>query len=127
MNLTCDLCGNTLTEINENQAICNHCGLEYGPDRLQELRGAMPPVDPVPPQPPKPHIDPVPPAPPKPPVNPQPTPPVNPQPKQQEKSGCGVWFWIIVAILDLVVGTHGIVAVFCLIIAWLVSRSSKKK
>lgn len=121
MNLTCDLCGNTLTEINENQAICNHCGLEYGPERLQEMRQAIPPVDPVPPQPPKPPITPQQ----KPPVNPQPKPPADA--KKQENSGCGVWFWIIVAILDLVIGTHGIVAVFCFIIAWLVSRSSKKK
>ena len=115
MKLTCDLCGNILTEIDNNHAICNQCGMEYGSDRLRELRGAIPPSD-------------VPPAP-EPPTFVPPTsqaPSAEPEP-QQKKSGCGVWFWIIVAILDLLVGTHGIVAVFCLIIAFVVSRSSRKK
>ena len=107
MKLLCDLCGNILTEIDEDHAICNHCGLEYGPDRLQELRGAMPPSNPEPPASKQTSAD-------------QKT-------NQQQKSGCGTWFWIIVGILDLVVGTHGIVAVFCLIIALIVARSSKKK
>ena len=137
MKLTCDLCGNILTEIDGDHAICHHCGMEYGPDRLQELRGAMLPSDPVPPAPEKPIVSATPFVPEKPPVQEKPfvpeMPPVSevpaaePEPKQQQKSGCGTWFLIIMAILDLVVGTHGIVAAFCLIIVWIMSRFSSKK
>ena len=108
MKLNCDLCGDILTEIDSDHAICNGCGMEYGPERLQELQKVTPPSDPVPPAP----VDPVP-----------PVPEANPQ----QKSGCGIWFLIIMAILDLLVGTHGIVAVFCLLIVWLASRFSQKK
>lgn len=102
MKLTCDLCGNPLHEINQDRAVCSYCGIEYGPERLQELRSAQP----VTPEPSTPE-------------------PAAPQP-QEKKSGCGIWILIIIAVLDLLVGTHGIVAVFCLLIGWIVSRLSKK-
>ncbi len=104
MKLTCDVCGNFLSVIDDEHAICNHCGIEYGPDRLQELRkqatlaGTTAPKRSA----------------------------VDPEPKQK-KSGCGIWFLIIMAILDLIIGTHGIVAVFCLIILIIVIKFSKKK
>ena len=40
MKLTCDLCGSVLTDT-ASGAVCSHCGLEYGPDRLQEKRTAQ--------------------------------------------------------------------------------------
>lgn len=42
MQLTCDLCGDVLTEIADG-AVCGNCGLEYGADRLQEKRAALQP------------------------------------------------------------------------------------
>lgn len=103
MKLLCDLCGNILTETDHDHAICPHCGMEYGPDRLRELRVAAPPAEP----------------------HPKAT--AEPEPQQKQKSGCGIWFCIIMAILDLVIGTHGIVAVFCLIAILIISWLSKKK
>lgn len=35
MKLTCDLCGGEL-RMNSGRGVCTHCGIEYGPDRLQE-------------------------------------------------------------------------------------------
>ena len=99
MKLICDLCGSALTESAEDQALCPNCGLEYGPERLRELKAAQPK-----------------------PQTPQKTKPQNPQKNQPQKanqkqnSGCGVWLLLAVGALDLVVGTHGIVAAFCIII-----------
>jgi hypothetical protein len=103
MKLTCDVCGNFLSIMDDEHAICNHCGIEYGSERLQELykqaalSGATVPKQSA----------------------------LDSKPKQQ-KSGCGIWFLIIMAILDLIIGTHGIVAVFCLIILIIVIKFSKK-
>ena len=103
MKLPCDVCGHVLTELPGDRAVCGSCGMEYGPERLQELRQAAKPT-PV--------------------TDPKPTPE---KPKQQQKSGCGIWFWIILGLLDLIIGTHGIVAVFCLIILLCIVGFSKKK
>jgi hypothetical protein len=103
MKLTCDVCGNFLSVMDDGHAICNHCGIEYGPERLQELHKQTIPADITAPE----------------------RSAVDPEPKQQ-KSGCGIWFLIIMAILDLIIGTHGIVAVFCLIILIIVIKFSKK-
>ena len=101
MKLICDLCGNPLTELAENHAVCDHCGMEYGASRLEEMRATEN----------KKNIDSK----------------VEPKTKpQQEKSGCGIWILILVAILDLVVGTHGIVAAFCVIIALIAGAFSNK-
>ena len=108
MNLICDLCGNVLTELDDDHALCNHCGIEYGPDRLKELREAAAAAEPVPPEPEKPAA-------------------VSEPKPQKQKSGCLIWSLIILGLLDLVIGTHGIVAVFCLIIILIVSLVSKKK
>ena len=40
MKLTCDLCGAEL-RIHAGRGVCSHCGIEYGPDRLQEKRAAI--------------------------------------------------------------------------------------
>lgn len=37
MKLKCDLCGGALQE-KPDGAVCSSCGLEYGPDRLQEKK-----------------------------------------------------------------------------------------
>jgi hypothetical protein len=48
MQLTCDLCGGMLTEnADRTAAVCDNCGLEYGPDRLQEKRASLQPAEPV--------------------------------------------------------------------------------
>ena len=108
MKLICDLCGNVLTEIDDESAQCAHCGMEYGPERLQELRKAAPDPQPIP--------------------IPEPEPKPEPEQEQKKKkSGGGVWFFLIMAAADLLIGTHGIVAVFCLLIAWIISRCSRKK
>lgn len=127
MKLSCDLCGHILTEIDNDHAICDQCGMEYGAERLQELRREMPPEAPVIPVMDTPPVRPTP-VPPKAPVAPASDPTAEAkQPKQEKNSGVGIWFWLIVGLLDLIVGTHGIVAVMCLIIIWIISRSSKKK
>lgn len=113
MKFNCDLCGHILTEIDSEHAVCDSCGMEYGPERLAELRAAAQKAAPVQPS------DPVPLAPKKPSAATQ-------TKKQEQKSGCGIWFLIIMAVLDLIIGTHGIVAVFCLVIIWIMSRFSKK-
>ena len=150
MKLICDLCGGDLTEINEQCAQCENCGMEYGPERLQEMRGVTTDPEPAPIPKPVPVPKPVPtpePAPiPKPVPTPKPTPipepvstpkptpilepmPVSdPKPEPEKKnSGCLIWFLLIMAVADLVVGTHGIVAVFCLLIMWIIHRCSQKK
>lgn len=139
MNLICDLCGSVLTQTDDSHAVCDCCGIVYGPDRLEELRKAAVHETPLPtaeenpkpqtipeepksqqiPQEPKPWDIPTGPTPAKEPANPQPVP--------QQRSGCGIWTLVIVALLDLVVGTHGIVALFCLVIIWIISRFSTKK
>lgn len=102
MKLVCDLCGNALREIGENHAVCDHCGIEYGASRLEELRAEA--SDPTKKSKDESKVEP-----------------------QQKKSGCGVWFLILFGILDLVIGTHGIVAAFCVIILLIVAACSRKK
>lgn len=116
MRLICDLCGGNLTATDNQHAKCENCGIEYGPERLQEMRGAKP--APVPKSEPNPE-----------PVfvfEPMSTSEPKPEP-EKKNSGCGIWFLLIMAVADLVVGTHGIVAVFCLLIMWIIYRCSKKK
>ena len=101
MKLVCDLCGSALREIGENHAVCDHCGIEYGASRLEELRGEA--SDPTKKSDVEAKVEP-----------------------QQKKSGCGIWLLIILAIMDLVIGTHGIVAAFCVIILLIVAACSRK-
>jgi hypothetical protein len=107
MKLSCDLCGHILTEIDDTHAVCSHCGIEYGADRLQELRAAMPSPEPV--------------------STAAPAEPAAESKPKKKKSGCLIWFLIIMAVLDLIIGTHGIVAAFCLIILLIVALCTKKK
>lgn len=44
MKLTCDLCGGALQR-KPGGAVCENCGLEYGPDRLQEKMAQQKPAD----------------------------------------------------------------------------------
>lgn len=118
MNLICDLCGTPLTEIDAQSARCSNCGLEYGPERLQEMRKAAATQEQkvTPGEKPK----------------QQETPaqkqeaPANDKKAPKKQSGCGVWTLLLVAGLDLVIGTHGIVAVFCVIILIIMLYAKKK-
>lgn len=137
MKLTCDLCGHVLTETGTDQAVCAQCGLVYGSERLQELRAAAsaPTFAPIPPAstpvPPAPQVEPIssfeptPPVEPVPPVTERPSAPVT-QEQPKQKLGCFTWFLIIMGVLDLLIGTHGVVAVFCAIIIFGMSLFSKK-
>lgn len=126
MKLICDLCGGDLTEINEQCAQCENCGMEYGPERLQEMRGVTTDPEPAPIPKPVPVPKPVPTPKPTPILEPMPVSDPKPEP-EKKNSGCLIWFLLIMAVADLVVGTHGIVAVFCLLIMWIIHRCSQKK
>lgn len=137
MKLTCDLCGHILTETDTDHAICEQCGIAYGPERLQKLRAvataptfapippAPTPVPPAPPVEPTPAFEPSIPAEPVSPVTERPSTPVT-QEQPKQKLGCFTWFLIIMGVLDLLIGTHGVVAVFCAIIVFGMSLFPKK-
>ena len=101
MNLTCDLCGNKLTATTDpNLAVCSNCGMEYGPDRLQEKRLELQPEEPEVVTPAEPKV--VVPAEPV-----QPAKPVKTEPKTEKgKPGLRrVMRWMaIFAVLDLIIG-----------------------
>lgn len=63
MRLNCDLCGGILTATGEtDSAVCSNCGMEYGPERLQEKIAQFQeqqPAEPVIPQEPKEPAEPV--------------------------------------------------------------------
>lgn len=102
MKQNCDLCGQALTRLDDDRAVCSGCGLEYRVEHEPKVSEATPPVNP--------------------------TPVAQPQsPRKQSKSGCGVGILFLVAALDLAVGTHGIVAAFCVVIALNVVFFFKKK
>lgn len=120
MSLTCDLCGNILTATTDsNMAVCSNCGMEYGPDRLQEKRAELQPAEPVKPVVPVLIEEPVKPEEPEGPTEPvkpvepeRPAEPVQPKPQPQKtetkkgKPGLRrVMRWMaIFAVLDLIIG-----------------------
>lgn len=100
MRLTCDLCGNILTATEDpDLMVCSNCGMEYGPDRLQE-KCAQQPAEPEVVTPAEPEV--VTPAEPV-----QPAEPEKAEPKKEKGKPVlrRVMRWMaIFAVLDLIVG-----------------------
>lgn len=104
MKLICDLCGSVLPEESQDHAVCANCGMEYGPERLMELRAAASQAEPAA----KLEI------------------PAQTPVAEKKKSGVGIYIFLaIFGLLDIFIGTGGLVALFCLVIAgiiWLFRR-----